>query len=144
MNILLACLKKFLNRGAKFSYMMGILHRIVWKTDLPRMRVALENLPFQQEVQIWSLLYENIFHFVNQRLSKDALDEQITWEDSAAFSTRVKTALELMPIYVMDITILSMSTKINEIIKGKNEKDRGLNNCFVFACKNSYMIEFCF
>ena len=49
-----------------------------------------------------------------------------------------------MPVYVMDITILSMRKKINEIIKGKNEKDRGLNNCFVFTCKNSYMIEFCF
>ena len=37
---------------------------------------------------------KNIFHIVKRRLCQDALDQQITREDFAAFSARVKTTLE--------------------------------------------------
>ena len=42
---------------------------------------------------------ENIFHIVKQSLHQDALDGQITC-DFAAFSARVKTAMESIPIDV--------------------------------------------
>ena len=60
---------------------------------------------------------ENILHIARQRLHQDHLDRQITREGFAAFSARVKTTLKLMPIYVVDRTILSMGKGINEVIK---------------------------
>ena len=65
---------------------------------------------------------ENIFHIVKRRLRQDALDQQITQEDFAAFSARVKTTLETIPIDVVDRTILSMGKRINEIIKRKGQR----------------------
>ena len=65
---------------------------------------------------------ENIFHIVKRRLRQDALDQQITREDFAAFSARVKTTLETIPIDVVDRTILSMGKRINEIIKRKGQR----------------------
>ena len=60
---------------------------------------------------------ENTFHIVKCRLHQDALDQQITREDFAAFSTRVKTTLETIPIDMLNRTIFSMGKGINEIIK---------------------------
>ena len=65
---------------------------------------------------------ENIFHIVKRRLRQDALDQQITRGDFAAFSARVKTTLETIPIDVVDRTILSMGKRINEIIKRKGQR----------------------
>ena len=47
--------KIMLTQGENFSYRMVILHETVWKPDPPGMRLAFENLPFQQEFQIWNL-----------------------------------------------------------------------------------------
>ena len=65
---------------------------------------------------------KNFFHIVKQRLRQDALDQQITLEDFAAFSARVKTTLEAIPIDVVARTILSMGKRINEIIKQKGQR----------------------
>ena len=65
---------------------------------------------------------ENIFHIVKRRFRQDALDQQITREGFAAFSARVKTTLETIPINVVDRTILSMGKRINEIIKRKGQR----------------------
>ena len=65
---------------------------------------------------------ENIFHIVKSRLRQDTLDQQITREDFAAFSAKVKTTLETVPIDMVDRTILSMGKRINEIIKRKGQR----------------------
>ena len=65
---------------------------------------------------------ENIFHIVKRRLRQDALDQQITREDFPAFSARVKTILETIPIDVVDRTILSMGKRINKITKRKGQR----------------------
>ena len=65
---------------------------------------------------------KNLFHIVKRRLHQDALDQQITREDFAAFSARIKTTLETIPIDVVDRTILSMGKRINEIIKRKGQR----------------------
>ena len=65
---------------------------------------------------------ENIFHIVKCRLCQDALDQQITQEDFVVFSARVKTTLEMIPIDVVDKTILSMGKRIKEIIKRKGQR----------------------
>ena len=70
---------------------------------------------------------ENIFHIVKQCLHQDALDQQITREDFAAFSTRVKTTLESW------WTELS-SPWARESMKLLTEKDRELNTSFLFTC----------
>ena len=68
---------------------------------------------------------KNIFHIVKRRLHQDTLDQQITREGFAAFSARVKTALETIPIDVVDVvgrTILFMGKRINEIFKRKEQR----------------------
>ena len=65
---------------------------------------------------------KNIFHIVKRRLRQDPLDQQITREDFATFSARVKTTLKMIPIDVEDRTILSMGKRINEIIKRKGQR----------------------
>ena len=65
---------------------------------------------------------ENIFHIVKRRLRQDALDQQITREDFAAFSARVKTTLETITIDVVDRTNFSMGKRINEIINRKGQR----------------------
>ena len=65
---------------------------------------------------------ENIFHLVKRRFCQDALDQQITREDFVAFSARVKTTLETIPIDVVDRTVLSMGKRINKIIKRKGQR----------------------
>ena len=65
---------------------------------------------------------EKIFHILKRRLCQDALDQQITGEDFAAFSARFKTTLEKIHIDVVDITILSMGKRINEIVKRKGQR----------------------
>ena len=72
---------------------------------------------------------ENIFHIAKRRLHQDALGQQITRQDFAAFSARVKTKLETIPIDGVDRTPWT-----RESMKLQNEKDRELNTSFVFSC----------
>ena len=60
---------------------------------------------------------KTISQIVKPRLHQDALDQQITRKDFAAFSARVKTTLETIPIDVVDRTILAMSKITDEVIK---------------------------
>ena len=59
------------------------------------------------------------------------MGRQITRGDFAAFSARVKTTLETIPIDVVDRSTLSMT---REPVKLLNEKDTELNTSFVFTC----------
>ena len=65
---------------------------------------------------------KKIFHIVKLMLHQDALDRQLTQDDFAAFYARVKTTLELIPIDVVDRTILSMGKRINEIVAQKEHR----------------------
>ena len=47
---------------------------------------------------------KNTFHTAKQSVHQDASDRQITREDFGAFSARVKTTLESIPIDEMDET----------------------------------------
>ena len=50
LNIFSACFKKDLTQRKNFYCEMVMFQRKVWKSSLPKLRLALENLPFQQEV----------------------------------------------------------------------------------------------
>ena len=65
---------------------------------------------------------ENIFQIVKPRLRQDALDQQLTREDFAAFPARVKTTLKTIPIDVVDRTILPKAKITDEIIKRKGQR----------------------
>ena len=67
---------------------------------------------------------KNIFHTVKQRFCQDALNQKVTQEDFAVSSARIKTALELIPIDVMDRTMLSMNKRINAINKRKGQRTK--------------------
>ena len=91
--------------------------------------VGAQKFTIQQEVRTWTLLI-NIFHVVKHRLRQDILDQQISRENFAAFSARVKTTLEAIPIGVVDRTIFPW---VKESMQLLNVKDRELNTSFVFT-----------
>ena len=85
--------------------------------------VGAQKFTTQQEVRIWALLI-NIFHIVKHRLRQDILDQQISRENFAVFSARVKTTLEAIPIGVVNRTIFSMGKRISAIIKRKRQRTK--------------------
>ena len=87
--------KKLLFQCGDFSCIMVILHRKVWKLDLPGIGLAFKIYHSSRSPDLNPI--ENIFHIVKQRLHQDALDRQITREDFAVFFARVKTTLGLIP-----------------------------------------------
>ena len=64
---------------------------------------------------------KTIFNSVKQMLHQDALDQQITHDDLAAFLARLKTTLISITFDVMDRTILSMIKRIKKNIKGNRQ-----------------------
>ena len=64
---------------------------------------------------------KTIFNSVKQMLHQDALDQQITHDDLAAFLARLKTTLKSITFDVMDRTILSMIKRIKKNLKGNRQ-----------------------
>ena len=98
---------------------MMILYRTLRKPDQPWIRLALKNLPFQQEFQ-----NRNIFHIVKQSLPQGTLDQQTTRKDFAALSVRGKTILQLISIDLVYRTTFSMGQRINETFKRIGQKTK--------------------
>ena len=67
---------------------------------------------------------ENIFHIVKNRLSEDALEQGISFENWAQFTTRVKQTIESTDGALIDKTIASMEKRINLVIKNKGERTK--------------------
>ena len=120
-NILPACLKKSANPRGKLSLQDGDLSKNNVKARSAWDEVGARKFTIPGRILDLNLI-ENIFHIVMCRFRQDALDQQITGEDFAAFSARVKTTLEMIPIDVVDKTILSMGKRIKEIIKRKGQR----------------------
>ena len=67
---------------------------------------------------------ENIFHLVKGRLTKDALDRNITHEKFEDFSERVRSTILNMDRGVIDKTIASMDKRMDIIISKKGGRTR--------------------
>ena len=64
---------------------------------------------------------ENLFNQVGRKLTKDALQHQITDESFEQFSERVKRTLEAYPYGVIDKIIESMNKRMGLVNKAKGQ-----------------------
>ena len=65
---------------------------------------------------------ENLFHLIQAKLDKDALDRNITKETFERFSERVRETMENYPVDTIDKIIDSMDGRMTEIIKRKGQR----------------------
>ena len=65
---------------------------------------------------------ENLFHLIQSKLDRDALERNITNENFERFSERVKETMENYPVDTIDKIIDSMDRRISEIIKCKGQR----------------------
>ena len=65
---------------------------------------------------------ENLFHLIQSKLGRDALERNITNENFERFSERVKETMENYPVDAIDKIIDSMDRRISEIIKCKGQR----------------------
>ena len=65
---------------------------------------------------------ENVFHLIGQDLSRQAVKLNIIRESFESFSFRVKKTLMDFPIKIIDNTIASMHSRMEEIVKNKGER----------------------
>ena len=66
--------------------------------------------------------YRKYFSCCKAEVASRSLDQQITQEDFPDFSARGKTTLKTIPIDEVDIIIVSMGKRINEITKQKGQR----------------------
>ena len=67
---------------------------------------------------------ENVFKLVKDRLTKDAIANNITWESFPDFSKRVRETILSMDKAVTDKIIESMNKRMDSIISKKGGKTK--------------------
>ncbi len=65
---------------------------------------------------------ENLFHLIQSKLDRDALDQNITKETFERFSERVKQTMESYPVDTIDKIIDSMDKRMADIIKCNGQR----------------------
>ena len=65
---------------------------------------------------------ENLFHLIQSKLDRDALDRNITKETFERFSERVKETMENYPVETIDKIIDSMDGRMTEMIKCNGQR----------------------
>ena len=65
---------------------------------------------------------ENLFHLIQSKLDRDALDLNITKETFERFSERVRETMKSYPVQTIDKIIDSMDGRMTEVIKCKGQR----------------------
>ena len=67
---------------------------------------------------------ENLFHLIQSKLDRDALDLNITKDTFECFSERVRETMRNYPVQTIDKIIDSMDRRMTEVIKCKGQRLR--------------------
>ena len=93
----------------------------VAKTEMEKLKIAQLHIPARSP-DINPI--ENVFHLVDRKLKKDAVEKNITRESYRDFCERVKNTLLQFPTSTIDNIIQSMPSRMKEIIKCKGHRLR--------------------
>ena len=89
---------------------------------------------------------ENVFHNVRNKLKQGALDNEITKETFAQFSSRVSKTIKQFSRETIDDTIITMNKRLRLIIQGKGARTKYSNTkqvsyiAYVLVCEQCTLI----